>query len=86
MQYHLPDAREGIVMAFRRDKSPYGSYRGLLREIDPSATYQVTLGPTYAPEQPLTMNGTALAQLNIEIKECPGSMLVEYKQLKSVAE
>ena len=86
MQYHLPDEREGIVMAFRRDKSPYGSYSCPLREIDPSATYQVTLGPTYAPEQPLTMKGTALEQLNIAIKECPGSVLVEYKQLKSVAE
>ncbi|MCY2995379.1 MAG: NPCBM/NEW2 domain-containing protein [Planctomycetota bacterium] len=85
MQYHLPDERNGIVMAFRRDKSPYGSYNCQLREIDPSATYQVTRCPTYTPEQPITMNGTDLEKLNIEINERPGSMLVEYKQLKSVA-
>ena len=85
MQYHLPDERDGIVMAFRRDKSLYGSYNCQLREIDPSAIYRVTRCPTYTPDQPITMNGTDLEKLNIEINERPGSMLVEYKQLKSVA-
>jgi hypothetical protein len=40
MQYHLTGERNGIVMAFRRDKSPNGSYNCHLREIDLSATYQ----------------------------------------------
>ena len=86
MQYHRPDKRDGIVMAFRRDESPYGSYNCHLREIDPTATYQVVMYPTYEPETPLTMKGSDLKKLTIEIDESPGSLIVEYKQLQSVAE
>jgi alpha-galactosidase len=85
MQYHLPDEQDGIVMAFRRDKSPYGSYNCHLREIDPTATYQVAMYHTYDPETPLTMKGSDLEKLNIEIDASPGSVIVEYKQLQSVA-
>ena len=53
-----------------------------LREIDPSATYQVTMYPTYAAEKPITMNGSDLEKLNVEINESPGSVIVEYQQLK----
>ena len=62
MQYHLPDERDGIVMAFRRDQSPYGSYDCRLREIDPPATYQVTMYHGYDPEKPITMKGSDLAE------------------------
>jgi alpha-galactosidase len=86
MQYHLPDEQDGIVMAFRRDKSPYGSYNCHLREIDPTATYQVAMYHTYDPETPLTMKGSDLEKLNIEIDASPGSVIVEYKQLQSVAD
>ncbi|MEI6390322.1 MAG: NPCBM/NEW2 domain-containing protein [Verrucomicrobiota bacterium] len=82
MQYHLPEARGGIVMAFRRDKSPYGSYNCQLREIDPSVTYQVTMYPGYAAEKPITMTGSDLEKLNVEINESPGSVIVEYQRLK----
>ncbi|MCX7424026.1 MAG: NPCBM/NEW2 domain-containing protein [Planctomycetia bacterium] len=86
MQYHLPDEQDGIVMAFRRDKSPYGSYNCHLREIDPTATCQVAMYHTYDPETPLTMRGSDLEKLNIEIDASPGSVIVEYKQLQSVAD
>jgi alpha-galactosidase len=82
MQYHLPDEREGMVMAFRRDQSPYGSYDCCLRDIDSAATYQVRMYHGYDPETPITMNGSALQRLNITIGERPGSVLVEYEQLK----
>jgi alpha-galactosidase len=86
MQYHLPDEQDGIVMAFRRDRSPYGSYNCHLREIDPTATYQVAMYHTYDPEKPLMMKGSDLEKLNIEIDESPGSVIVEYKRLHSVAD
>jgi alpha-galactosidase len=82
LQYHLPDQRAGMVMAFRRDQSPYGSYDCGLREIEPPAIYQVRKYYGYDPERPVTMNGSDLKRLNIAISERPGSVLVEYQQLK----
>ncbi|MHC1764043.1 MAG: hypothetical protein AB9869_07035 [Verrucomicrobiia bacterium] len=34
---------------------------------------------TYEAEKPVTMKGSTLAQLRLEIDECPGSVLVEYR-------
>ena len=81
LQYHLPDERAGMVMAFRRDQSPYGSYHGSLREIDRTGTYQVRMYQGYDPEPPLTMNGSDLERLKLTIGERPGSVIVEYRQL-----
>ena len=82
LQYHLPDERAGMVMAFRRDQSPYGSYDCDLREIDPSASYQVKMYHGYDPEPPITMKGPDLRQVNLAVRERPGSVIVEYEQLK----
>ena len=82
LQYHLPDERAGMVMAFRRDQSPYGSYNCRLREIDPPATYQVTMYHRYDPEPPITISGSDLLKLDITIGERPGSVIVEYQHLK----
>jgi len=71
-----------MVLAFRRDQSPYASYDCNLREIDPPAAYQVRMYHSYDPEQPITMSGSDLARLNITIGERPGSVIVEYKQPK----
>ena len=72
MQYHRPDEQDGIVLAFRRDQSPYGSCDCHLREIDPSATYQLTMYHSYEPEEPITMKGSDLEKLTAAIEECPG--------------
>ena len=58
LQYHLPYERTGMVLAFRRDQSPYGSYDCSLREIEPSAAYQVRMYHSYDPEPPVTMTGS----------------------------
>jgi len=34
---------------------------------------------TYEAEKPVTLKGSTLAQLRLEIDECPGSVLVEYR-------
>lgn len=78
----LPDEQEGMVMAFRRDQSPYASCDCCLRDIDSAATYQVRMYHGYDPETPITRNGFALQRLNITIGERPGSVLVEYEELK----
>ena len=80
MQYHRPKENDGMVMAFRRDQSAYVACEGKLREIDPTKTYDVIIYRTYEPEKPVTLKGSTLRQLRLEIDECPGSVLVEYRE------
>ena len=82
MQYHRPTEGDGIVTAFRRHASPYSGYDCHLREINPHATYQVTMYHDYEPEKPVTMRGADLEHLSLAIGICPGSVLVEYKKVK----
>ena len=82
MQYHRAEEEDGIVMAFRRDQSPVSASECELREIDPSADYQVLLYRTYKPEPPVRMKGADLRNLEIVINECPGSVILEYQMAK----
>jgi hypothetical protein len=79
MQYHRPKENDGMVMAFRRDQSACVTCEGRLREIDPAKSYEVIIYRTYEPEKPVTLKGSALRQLRLEIDECPGSVIVEYR-------
>ena len=81
MQYHRPQEQDGMVMAFRRDQSPYVAYEAELREIDASADYQVTMYRTFDPDKPAVLKGSALQKLRITIAECPGSVVIEYKKI-----
>jgi alpha-galactosidase len=80
LQYHRPTEQDGMVLAFRRDGSPYSACECLLREIDPAASYRVTLCRGYDPDPPFTAKGSALRTLKLEIAERPGSILVEYQK------
>jgi len=79
LQYHRPGEQDGMVLAFRRDQSPYSSYQAELRAIDASVQYEVTAYHTYNPDKPVVMTGAELQQLRLDIDECPGSVLIEYK-------
>ena len=81
MQYHRPDEQDGMVIAFRRDRSPYIGFDAKLFGIDPSADYQATTYRTYVPETPVVLKGTALQRLRIDIHDCPGSAIVEYRKM-----
>ncbi|MFH1568437.1 MAG: alpha-galactosidase, partial [Gemmatimonadota bacterium] len=81
LQYHRPEAQDGIVLAFRRHQSPITGYECPLREIDPQAEYQVTLCHSYDPAPPAVLRGSALALLDLRIDQRPGSVLVEYRRL-----
>ncbi len=80
-QYHRPEERDGIVLAFRRENSPYAAYDCRLRGIDPDATYRVTFSSGYEPEPPVTLRGSQLDGLVLTILKKPGSVLVEYEEL-----
>lgn len=81
LQYHRPNERDGMILAFRRPGAPEAVYNCALRDIDPTANYEVTPSPGYEPQSPIRMDGTALATFKAEITEQPGSLLVEYRQV-----
>ncbi|MBI2298618.1 MAG: alpha-galactosidase [Armatimonadetes bacterium] len=80
LQYHRPAEGDGMVMAYRRQASPYGSYCCELRGIDAAATYEVTTSPAYVPGKPVSMKGADLARLTVAIAERPGAVVVEYRR------
>lgn len=79
MQYHRPAEADGMVVAFRRHQSPYGSFVCALQEVDPAADYEVTLYRSYKPSAAIRMKGAQLRSLKVEIDEAPGSQVIEYK-------
>ena len=60
LQYHRPDERDGMVVAFRRHQSPYTGFACSLNAIDPEANYEVTISPGYTPNPSQTMKGAEL--------------------------
>jgi alpha-galactosidase len=80
LQYHLPEEDAGMVIAFRRHRSPYSGYDCELRGIDERATYEVTQSQEYQPSAPVRMTGSRLRRLGIRLEECPGSVVVEYRR------
>jgi alpha-galactosidase len=82
MQYHLPDAEAGLLVAFRRHESPYASFDAEVRQIDPAADYEITQSQTCdAPTAPQIMKGAGMQRLRLQIDARPGSVLVEYRRL-----
>ena len=82
MQYHRPREQDGMVIAFRRHLSPYTSFACRLREIDPRAEYEVTRAADYQPSRPAQVEGSELRQLRVQIEQCPGSVVIEYRKVK----
>jgi alpha-galactosidase len=80
LQYHRPKEQDGIVVAFRRQKSPDRIFACDLHGIDPAADYLVTQSRTYEPSKPVPMKGLSIKPLIIEIDGRPGSVIVEYRK------
>lgn len=80
-QYHRMKEQDGMIVAFRRQESPDGSFpcQGL-RGIDPGAGYIVKQSRSYEPSEPDTLKGSALKLFRIRIDERPGSVIVEYRR------
>jgi alpha-galactosidase len=81
-QYHRPAEADGVVFAFRRHESPDAIHACGLREIEPSATYEVTQFISYSGETKKTMTGAELLKTNMEIQEKPGSAIMEYRRVR----
>ena len=81
MQYHLPGEQDGMIVAFRRPESPDAVLNLAVREIDPSAKYMVTQSRDYTPSNPVSMKGSELKTLKVQIDERPGSVIVEYRRV-----
>jgi alpha-galactosidase len=82
IQYHRPTEQDGMVILFRRPKSSFASY--VLREaqgIEPEAEYEVTQSRCYEPSKPERMKGDALQRLKVDVDACPGSVVVEYRNV-----
>ena len=79
-QHHRPAEQDGMILGFRRDQSPYGSYDCRPREIEATAMYEVTMYHRYEAEPVVTMKGADLQNLRLEIGTKPGSLLVEYRK------
>jgi alpha-galactosidase len=78
-QYDRPELGEGVVQAFRRDKSPLESQMFKLRRLEPETVYVVT---DLDQGDPTEMTGRELCEkgLPIVIKAQPGAVIVTYKK------
>jgi len=82
MEYHRPDKQDGMIIAFRRHESPYASFVCDLKEINPDAEYEVIQSHSFDLASPIKMNGKELKRFKLEIDDCPGAIIVEYKAIK----
>jgi len=81
LQYHRPTEQDGMVMAFRRNLSPYNDYAAILNEIAPEGKYEVSFYSSYGLPKIVTMAGEELQHLKLKIADVPGSVVVEYKKV-----
>ena len=80
-QFDRPERGDGVVQAFRRDKTEEATANLRLHGLNPAARYQITDFDIGKPE---TRSGKELMQqgLQIAIKEQPGSAIISYKEIK----
>ncbi|MHB1458618.1 MAG: alpha-galactosidase, partial [Armatimonadota bacterium] len=81
-QFDRPDMGKGCAFFFRRVESDILAYNFRLRNINPKATYKVSVtGETYDKGRSRKMKGSELLNQAIIIKEKPGSALLRYELL-----
>jgi len=80
-QYHRPIEQDGMVLAFRRHESQDVDFACQLHEIDLSSKYEITRAYGYHRSIPVIVAGAYLRKILLEIGDCPGSVLLEYRRL-----
>ena len=81
-QLDRPDLGQGCALFFRRPEATEPSCQVELHNIDPAATYQVTLtGETYDEGGPEQLSGRELERRTIKIPAVPGSALLRYTKV-----
>ncbi|MBP5273855.1 MAG: alpha-galactosidase [Abditibacteriota bacterium] len=79
-QYSLKD--RGCLFVFRREDCPYLGMTLSLRDIDPKKKYAVRYYKTYDLDREETVSGEKLLALDCVVEGQPGSLLVEYEEVK----
>jgi len=79
-QFDRPDLGEGMVLALRRERSPFTRMQAVLRGLDAEAEYDVRSLDGGAPMQ-CCGRELAASGITIEISEQPGSALFVYKRI-----
>jgi hypothetical protein len=75
-QFDQPDLHEGIVLLFRRSRSPYPIVEIRLHNLDPEVDYELIFEDT--GEKKID-TGKNLSCLSVEILSAPGSKLLHYR-------
>ena len=80
-QFNRPEEEDGMVQAFRRNKSSESIRDLRLRGLDTAANYEVT---DLDGGSPRTISGRDLMQqgLHLEIASQPGSAIIIYKKVR----
>ena len=80
-QFNRPEQRNGVVQAFRRDKSGESTKTLRLSGLDPAAPYELT---DFDLKSTTRVFGKDLMEkgLVVEIKSKPGAAVIAYKRLK----
>jgi alpha-galactosidase len=81
-QFDRPEQGEGVVQAFRRDKSSYVSARLKLRGLEPAARYVVANLDTPNARQELTGSDLTDKGLLVEIHSRPAAAVIVYRKIK----
>jgi alpha-galactosidase len=77
-QFHRDDLGEGMVLLFRRERSPYPAVQVRLRGLSPDETYELTFVDT---NERRTLTGRELSEpMRIEIEKAPGSLFIRYQK------
>jgi alpha-galactosidase len=82
-QLHRPDLDEGLVMAFRHQKSAYSALQVHLRGLYAHHTYDVSYIDEQRNVRRETIPGTALANLELRIPRQEESLLVRYQPARA---
>jgi alpha-galactosidase len=77
-QLHRPEADDGIVLAFRRQQSPYSELQVSLFGVKPERTYAVEIINDRHERVAGMMTGEELRRLELRIKKQHNSLLVRY--------
>ena len=70
-----------MILAFRRPEAGAADMTLSVREIVPTAPYEVTQSHGYERSQPARLQGAELQQMRVAIPERPGSVLIEYRRI-----
>jgi len=80
-QYHRKDLAEGMILAYRRQDSPYNSLSINLRQIDPDAMYQLKYY-SFPDNKPTRVKGSQLMKdFVVEIPRKQASEIMTYKMI-----